>query len=216
MTALVGATGAGKTTLASLLPRFYEFTEGDILIDGTSIRDFKLESLRRKIGYVGQNAQLFQMSIRDNIAYGKPDATDEEIEDAAERARILDFILTLPAQFEELVGDDGLQLSGGERQRLSIARTLLRDPDILVFDEATSALDAETESSVQEAIEELVEGRTVFVIAHRLATVKQADTILVLDKGRIIEHGTPKELLDSGGKFHKYFLLQNLSRGEVQ
>ena len=215
MTALVGATGAGKTSLVSLLPRFYEFQQGEILIDGVSIRDFSLASLRKKIGFVSQNAQLFEMSIRDNLAYGRPDASDQEIEDAARRARILDYVMALPAQFEELIGENGLQLSGGERQRLSIARTLLCDPDILIFDEATSALDAETEQLVQEAIEELVEGRTVFVIAHRLATVKRADRILVMRDGKIIEDGSPRDLLASGGTFHKYFMLQNLNREEL-
>ena len=216
MTALVGATGAGKTSLVSLLPRFYEFQQGEILIDGVSIRDFNLASLRKKIGFVSQSSQLFETSIRENLTYGRPDASDEEIEDAARRARILDYILALPAQFEELIGENGLQLSGGERQRLSIARTLLCDPDILIFDEATSALDAETEQLVQEAIEELVEGRTVFVIAHRLATVKQADRILVMQDGMIIEDGTPRDLLARGGTFHKYFMLQNLNSEELQ
>lgn len=210
MTALVGTTGAGKTTLVSLLARFYEYQAGEILIDDVSIRDYDLSSLRSNIGFVSQNAQLFQRSIRENLSYGVDSATDAQLIEAAKQANILDFIMSLPSQFDEVIGEHGVQLSGGERQRISIARALLRNPEILILDEATSALDAETERLVQSAIESLIVGRTVFVIAHRLATVKRADHILVLERGKIIEQGSIQDLLDQQGQFHKYYHLQAL------
>jgi subfamily B ATP-binding cassette protein MsbA len=209
MTALVGATGAGKTSLVSLLARFYEYQGGEILLDGRSIREFDLVSLRTHIGFVSQHAQLLQASIRDNIAYGVPDATDEAVIEAARRANILDFINKLPDGFAQRLGEDGVPVSGGERQRLSLARAFLRNPSILILDEATSALDVETEQTVQLAIEELVQERIVFVIAHRLSTVRKADQIIVLEGGRIIELGSPQELLARGGRFHQYCMLQN-------
>lgn len=216
LTALVGPTGAGKTTLVSLIARFYEYQSGDILLDGRSIRDFDLQSLRSHIGFVSQSAHILQASVRENIAYGSPHATDEEILEAARRARILDFIESLPEQFATRLGEDGTPISGGERQRISIARILLRNPTILILDEATSALDAETEHEVQLAIEELLHDRMVFVIAHRLSTVRRADQVLVIDGGRIIEQGSPQELFQRGGKFHSYSLLQDTNMEAVR
>jgi len=193
--ALVGPSGAGKSTISSLLLRFYDIDGGKLLIDGKSISDYDLETLRGNMSIVPQDVILFGGSIRENIAYGKPDATEAEIFKAAKQANALDFINGFPEKFDTLVGERGIKLSGGQRQRIAIARALLKNPAILILDEATSSLDSESEKLVQEALEVLMEGRTSIIIAHRLSTIRKADKILVLDKGIIIEQGTHKELL---------------------
>jgi ATP-binding cassette, subfamily B, beta-glucan exporter len=199
--ALVGATGAGKSTALALLHRAFDPQSGVIKIDGVDIRDMKLAALRRNIGVVFQEALLFNRSIADNLYVGKPGATDEELREAAQRAQALDFIDNNPDGFRARVGERGRALSGGERQRLSIARALLKNPPILILDEATSALDAATESKLQAALDEVMKNRTTFVIAHRLATIRHADRILVFAGGRIIETGTFDELVKAGGRF---------------
>jgi subfamily B ATP-binding cassette protein MsbA len=206
--ALVGPSGAGKTTLLDLLARFYEVTEGGISVDGVDIREFSLKGLRSSLGIVSQETILFHDTVRANIAYGKPEATQEEIERAATAAYAHDFILQMPEGYDTVVGERGTELSGGQRQRLAIARAILRDPPILVFDEATSSLDTEAERLVQQAIEHLLEGRTVFVIAHRLSTVQRSEQILVLEQGRIVERGTHPVLLDKGGLYRRLYELQ--------
>lgn len=198
--ALVGATGAGKTTALALLHRTFDPQSGAIEIDGRNIRDMTLTALRRNVGVVFQEALLFNRSIRENLLVGKPDATDEELRKAAERAEALDFIMRAPEGFESRVGERGRMLSGGEKQRLSIARALLKDPPILILDEATSALDAQTEAKLLIALDEVMKGRTAFVIAHRLSTIRNATRILVFDNGRVIESGTFDQLVAAGGK----------------
>ncbi|TDT39449.1 lipid A export permease/ATP-binding protein MsbA [Halospina denitrificans] len=200
--ALVGRSGSGKSTLASLLPRFYELTDGDILIDGVSVQDFSLEALRRQIALVTQNVVLFNDTVANNIAYGETrGATREAIREAAAKAHALEFIDRLPEGFDTVVGDNGVLLSGGQRQRLAIARALLKDAPILILDEATSALDTESERYIQEALEVVMRGRTTLVIAHRLSTIESADRIAVLDGGRLAEIGTHQELLKAGGAY---------------
>jgi ABC-type multidrug transport system fused ATPase/permease subunit len=194
--AIVGPSGVGKSTIASLLLRFYDIDGGQILIDGKRISDYDLEQLRGNMSIVPQDVILFGGTIRENIAYGKPDATEEEIRHAAKQANALQFIDSFPEQFETVVGERGIKLSGGQRQRVAIARALLKNPSILILDEATSSLDSESEKLVQEALEILMEGRTSIIIAHRLSTIRNADTILVLDKGGIIEQGTHQELIN--------------------
>jgi ATP-binding cassette subfamily B protein len=199
--ALVGATGAGKSTALALLHRAFDPQSGKVLVDGIDVRDLKLAGLRRNIGVVFQEALLLNRSIADNLRVGKPDATLEEMRDAAARAQALDFIEHTPDGFEASVGERGRSLSGGERQRLSIARALLKDPPILILDEATSALDVATEAKVQAALDEVMKHRTTFVIAHRLSTVRNATRILVFDNGHIVETGTFDELVRLGGRF---------------
>jgi len=206
--ALVGPSGAGKTTLLDLLARFYDVTQGSITIDGIDIREFALRDLRGSLGIVSQETILFHDTVRANIAYGKGDATQEEVERAARAAYAHDFIQDLTHGYDTVVGERGTELSGGQRQRVAIARAILRNPPILVFDEATSSLDTEAERAVQQAIERLLEGRTVFVIAHRLSTVQRADQILVLDAGRIVETGTHQSLLAAGGLYRHLYELQ--------
>jgi ABC-type multidrug transport system fused ATPase/permease subunit len=193
--AIVGPSGVGKSTIASLLLRFYDIEGGAILIDGKSIYDYELENLRGNMSIVPQDVILFGGTIRENIAYGKPDATHDEIMLAAKQANALHFIEGFPEKFETIVGERGIKLSGGQRQRIAIARALLKNPSILILDEATSSLDSESEKLVQEALEILMQGRTSIIIAHRLSTIRNADQILVLDQGAITEKGTHKELL---------------------
>ena len=199
--ALVGATGSGKSTTLGLLFRAFDPQSGSVSIDGIDIRDVSLVSLRRHIGVVFQEPMLFARSIEENLRVGRPDATDAEIQDAIDRAQAADFIQREPDGLHTLVGERGRSLSGGERQRLSIARALLKNPPILILDEATSALDAGTERKLQIALDEVMKGRTTFVIAHRLATVRNADRILVFDRGRIVEQGSFEELVKQGGTF---------------
>jgi subfamily B ATP-binding cassette protein MsbA len=209
MTALVGASGAGKTTLADLIPRFYDATEGNIYIDETDLRQFEINSLRSRIAVVSQDTFIFNTSVWNNIAYGTPGATIDEIKEAAERANALEFILEMPEGFDTQLGDRGVRLSGGQRQRIAIARALLRDPEILILDEATSALDSVTERLIQDSLEKLSIGRTVIAIAHRLSTIAKADKVVVLEQGRIVEQGNYQELLELKGKLWKYHKMQH-------
>ncbi len=206
--ALVGPSGGGKSTLCSLLPRFYDVGAGAIRVDGVDIRDCKLKSLRSKIGIVQQDVYMFQGTIRDNISYGKPDATDEEIVAAAKRANIHDDILDFPDGYLTEVGERGVRLSGGQKQRIAIARVFLRNPPILILDEATSALDNESERHIQAALAALSQGRTTLVIAHRLSTIRHADRIIAIDAGRIAEEGTHAELLRRNGIYAHYYNMQ--------
>lgn len=206
--ALVGPSGAGKSTLVDLLGRFHDPTAGRVMVDGTDVRDFTIVSLRACLGVVSQETVLFHDTVRANIAYGMPYASQADIERAARAAYAHDFVSALPRGYDSVVGERGTQLSGGQRQRLAIARAILRDPPILVLDEATSALDTEAERWVQAAIERLLEGRTVFVIAHRLSTVQRADQIVVLDQGRVVERGDHASLLAQGGLYRRLYDLQ--------
>lgn len=206
--ALVGKSGGGKTTICHLIPRFYTLADGEILIDGININDIRMESLRRNIGIVQQDVYLFNASIRDNILYGDPDATDEEIIAAAKRANIHDYIMTLPDGYDTQIGERGVRLSGGQKQRLSIARVFLKDPPILILDEATSALDNTTEILIQQSLNELCKGRTTIVVAHRLSTVKNADKIAVIEDGQVAELGTHDELLSLNGTYAHLYSLQ--------
>ncbi|MBQ1510008.1 MAG: ABC transporter ATP-binding protein, partial [Selenomonadaceae bacterium] len=208
MIAFVGPSGAGKSTIANLIPRFYDVTEGEILIDGHDIRDVTVESLRQQIGIVPQETMLFSNTVRENIRYGRLDATDEEVVAAAKAANADVFIRELPKGYDTQIGERGLNLSGGQRQRISIARAILKNPRILILDEATSALDTESEKIVQAALDKLMLGRTSFVISHRLSTIFEADQIYVIDGGRIREHGTHEELLAKGGLYSNLYHIQ--------
>jgi len=201
VTALVGPSGSGKTTLVHLIPRFYDPAEGRILVDGHDIKDVMIRSLRRNIGMVLQESFLFQGTLRENIKYGRPEATDEEVVQASIAANCHDFIMEFPDGYETVVGERGTRLSGGQRQRIAIARALLRNPRILILDEATSDLDSESEALIQDALDKLMKNRTTFIIAHRLSTVMNADQIMVLDHGRIVERGTHAELATAGGLY---------------
>ena len=206
--ALVGPSGAGKTTIVDLLARFYDPTAGAIEFDGTDIRDLRIASLRGGLGVVSQETVLFHDTVRANIAYGRDDATPEQVEAAARTAHAHDFVMNLPDGYDTVVGERGTTLSGGQRQRIAIARAVLRDPPVLVLDEATSALDTESERLVQEAMEALLAGRTVFVIAHRLSTIRRADRIVVVDGGRIVQQGAHAELMEEGGLYRRLRELQ--------
>ena len=200
-TAIVGETGSGKTTLGYLVARLYEPQEGRVTIDGVDIRDVSLASLAATVGVVSQETYLFHASVRENLRFARPEATDEEVEAAARTARIHDLVASLPQGYDTIVGERGYRFSGGEKQRMAIARTVLRNPPVLVLDEATSSLDTQTEYAVQAELERLAEGRTTITIAHRLSTIRDADQILVLDKGQIVERGTHEELLERGGAY---------------
>ncbi len=213
--ALVGTTGSGKSTLIKLLPRFYDPQKGRILMDGYDIRDVKLSSLRKQIGIVHQDIFLFPMSIRENIAYGKPDATYEEIEKVSKIARIHDFIMSLPGKYDTVIGERGVTLSGGQRQRLAIARALILNPRILILDDSTSSVDSETEKEICEALKELIKDKTVFIVTQRLSTLKLADRIVVLDDGRVVEDGSHDELIAKNGLYAKIYKSQILGSGGV-
>jgi ATP-binding cassette subfamily B protein len=206
--ALLGPTGSGKSTVVNLIPRFDDITAGAIKVDGVDIRDVTIDSLRKNIGIVQQDVFLFIGTIRDNIAYGRPDATQEEIEAAAKAARIHDFIVSLPYGYNEWVGELGVTLSGGQKQRVAIARTLLLDPKILIFDDSTASVDTQTEFLIQQALQELMKGRTTFVIAQRLRTVMRADEILVLERGKVVQRGKHTELIQQEGLYKKIFDLE--------
>jgi ATP-binding cassette subfamily B protein len=206
--ALMGPTGSGKTTVVNLMPRFYDVTAGAILIDGHDIRDVTIASLRQAIGTVQQDVFLFSATIRENIAYGAVEATDEQVEEAAKAAHIHDFIVSLPDGYDTWVGERGITLSGGQKQRVAIARTLLMDPPILILDDSTSSVDTQTEYQIQQSMAMVMEGRTTFVIAQRLRTVKMADQILVLQDGQIVEQGKHEELLEADGVYRQIYDLE--------
>jgi ATP-binding cassette subfamily B protein len=208
MAALIGPTGSGKTSLISLIPRFYDVASGAVLVDGQDVRQVDLTSLRRQIGIVLQTSLLFSTSVAENIAYGRPEATRDEIIAAALNAQAHDFIMELPDGYDTVVGERGVTLSGGQRQRVAIARALLMDPRILILDDSTSSVDTETERRIQLALDRLMEGRTTFVIAHRLSTIRRADLILVMDGGRIVERGRHVELIQQDGLYRRYYELQ--------
>ncbi len=214
LVALAGSSGGGKTTLVNLIPRFYDVTRGEILVDGMNIRSMKIRSLREKIAIVTQQSFLFNDTVRSNIAYGNFERADEDIVWAARAAYAYDFIMQLPQGFDTIVGEQGVKLSGGQRQRLCIARAILKDAPILILDEATSSLDSESELEVQMAIENLMAGRTTFVIAHRLSTIQNADRILVIADGRIVEEGTHDSLLSLDGEYRRLFDIQFMKSGQ--
>jgi ATP-binding cassette subfamily B protein len=216
MVALIGPTGSGKTSLVHLIPRFYDVSEGALLVDGHDVRDVDLFSLRKQIGIVLQTSLLFSVSVRENIAYGRPDASEEEILAAAMAAQAHDFIVELPEGYNTVLGERGVTLSGGQRQRVAIARALLMDPRILILDDSTSSVDMQTERLIQRALTEMMVGRTTFVIAHRLSTVRRADLILVMEGGTIAERGTHEELLRKGGLYREIYELQLRSQEEVE
>ena len=206
--ALVGPSGGGKTTICSLLPRFYDVGKGSVLVDGNDVRDLRIKSLRQAIGIVQQDVYIFAGTIRENIAYGKKDASQEEIEAAAKNANIHDFIMGLEEGYDTYVGERGTRLSGGQKQRIAIARVFLKNPPILILDEATSALDNESEKHIQEALDRLSEGRTTVVIAHRLSTIRGAEKIIVIDEGGVVEQGSHQQLMDVDGIYARYFNMQ--------
>jgi ATP-binding cassette subfamily B protein len=206
--ALIGPTGSGKTSLVNLIPRFYDVCQGCVRVDGQDIRQVDLVSLRQQIGIVLQSSLLFSASIRENIAYGHPGASEAEIIGAAKAAQAHDFIIQLPNGYDTVVGERGVTLSGGQRQRVAIARALLLDPRILILDDSTSSVDTQTEHLIQQALEKLMDRRTTFVIAQRLSTVKRADVILVLDQGKIVEWGKHADLLANGGLYQEIYELQ--------
>jgi ATP-binding cassette subfamily B protein len=213
LVALVGPSGAGKTTISQLIPRLYDVTSGAVRIDGHDVRTLTQQSLRRAIGVVSQDPHLFHESVADNLRYGRPEATDDELEAACRAARIHDVIAALPDGYATVVGERGYRLSGGEKQRLAIARMLLKDPAIVILDEATSSLDSENEAAVQAALAHALQGRTSIVIAHRLSTIVDADRIVVLDHGRVVEQGRHPELLQADQLYAELF--RTLVRSEV-
>lgn len=212
---LIGATGSGKTTITQLIPRFYEPVKGNIFIDGQPVSDYSLQSLRHAVGFVLQEPFLFSMTIRDNIAYGVPEAKEADIIQAAKRAQAHDFIMQMPKGYDTLLGERGMGLSGGQKQRIAIARALCIQPQILVFDDATSAVDMETEFAIQQALKEAMKGRTSFIIAHRISSLKHADEILVLDEGKIVERGTHDALLENKGTYERIYRIQYQDRDLV-
>ncbi len=213
--ALLGAPGSGKSSIINLLPRFYHADSGRITIDGIDVNDISLKSLRHNIGMVQQDVFLFTSTLEENITYGKENASNEEVVSAANVAQLNDHIMSLDDGYETVVGERGSTLSGGQRQRMSIARAVLLDPPILILDDSTSSVDANTEEEIRKAMEEVMEGRTTFIIAHRLSTVHRADEIIVLDKGEVIERGTHQELLGNNGKYREIYELQLRPQEEV-
>ena len=216
MLALVGPSGAGKSTLVNLIPRFFDVTSGRILIDGRDLRDLTLGSLRRQVAQVTQETILFNDTVRNNIAYGQPDAKNELVEQAARNALAHDFIMRMPQGYATVIGEKGFRLSGGERQRIAIARAILKNAPILILDEATSALDAESESLVQAALSNLMQNRTVLVIAHRLGTIRRANRIAVLERGRITAIGPHDELLNTSPTYQRLYQLQFMDMPEQE
>jgi len=215
--AIIGPTGTGKSTLVSLIPRFFDPWQGRVMIDGMDLRDVQLASLRKHVALVLQEPFLLPLTVAENIAYGRPEASRDEVVAAAVAASADGFIRRLPEGYDTVIGERGATLSGGEKQRISIARALLKDAPILILDEPTSALDAETEALLLEALDRLIAGRTTFIIAHRLSTIRNADRIVVMDDGQIIETGTHQELLAANGQYHRFHSLQNaLIREAVQ
>jgi ATP-binding cassette subfamily B protein len=215
--ALLGSTGSGKTTLANLLPRFYEYTEGKILLDGVELKQYPRSYLRNQIGTVEQEPFLFSRTIGENITYGiDREVTQEEVEEAAKAAAVHDSIMTFPDKYDTIVGEKGVTLSGGQKQRVAIARTIIKNPRILIFDDATSSVDLETEADIRRALEHLMEHRTTFIIAHRIQSVEHADLIVVLDKGRIIQSGTHDELLAQEGVYRKIYDIQTQIDAELE
>jgi len=208
MVFLTGPSGAGKSTLASLIPRLYDVTSGAVLVDDVDVRDLTLTSLRRQIGVVAQDPHLFHESIGDNLRYARPDATTDELVEACRAARIHDTIAALPDGYDTVVGERGYKLSGGEKQRIALARVLLTDPRILILDEPTSSVDADTERRMQRALQEVRAGRTTFVIAHRIQSIMDADLILVLDRGRIVQRGVHEELMQQEGIYRRIYDMQ--------
>jgi ATP-binding cassette subfamily B protein len=203
--ALVGETGVGKTTISKLIPRFYDVEEGQVKVDGIDVRDYNLFNLREAIGHVQQDVFIFYGTIKENILYGKPNATMEEIIEAAKKARIHDFIMTLENGYETITGERGIRLSGGQQQRIAIARLFLKNPKILILDEATSSLDNITETLIQKSIDDLAKGKTTIVIAHRLTTIKNADEIIVIGKNGILERGKHEELINNKGYYSSLY-----------
>lgn len=214
--ALLGATGSGKTTIINLLPRFYDVTEGAVKIDGIDVRDVTLDSLRRQIGIVLQETNLFSGTIRDNIAFGRPDASLESVIEAAKAAAAHDFIMTFPQGYDTPVGERGTTLSGGQKQRIAIARALLLDPRLLILDDSTSSVDLLTEAKIQKALDNLMKGRTSFVIAQRITTVLNADLILVLDKGQVVASGKHQDLMENSEIYAEIYHSQLVGDAEVE
>jgi ATP-binding cassette subfamily B protein/subfamily B ATP-binding cassette protein MsbA len=212
---LIGSTGSGKTSLTQLMTRFYEPVEGEVLIDGVNVKDYSLESLRRNIGFVLQESFLFSSSIKANIAFGKPDASMDEIIEAAKRAQAHDFIMELPENYDTVLGERGMGLSGGQKQRIAIARAICADPSILILDDATSAVDMETEFRIQKALKEVMANRTTFIIAHRISSLKHADEIMVLENGAVAERGTHEMLLKNNGPYQRIYDIQYQDREKV-
>lgn len=212
---LIGATGSGKTSITQLITRFYEPQQGEVLVDGRSVSDYKLKNLRKHIGFVLQEPFLFSTSIRENIAYGNPDVTEEQIIDAAKRAQAHEFIMEMPNGYETMLGERGMGLSGGQKQRIAIARAICINPSILVLDDATSAVDMETEFKIQQALREVMKGRTTFIIAHRISSLKYADEILVMEDGAIVERGTHEFLVNNNGPYERIYNIQYQDREEI-
>lgn len=212
---LIGATGSGKTSITQLITRFYEPQHGEVLVDGRPVADYKLKNLRKHIGFVLQEPFLFSTSIRENIAYGNPDVTGEQIIDAAKRAQAHDFIMEMPDGYETMLGERGMGLSGGQKQRIAIARAICINPSILVLDDATSAVDMETEFKIQQALREVMKGRTTFIIAHRISSLKYADEIIVLEDGKVVERGTHEFLVKNHGPYERIYNIQYQDREEI-